>query len=278
MSLISIPLPRPVVHVQISKSQRLAGDSSPGQLNPLWGDDSYADHPMPHESLNIDTSHSIHTDDEGDFSGKPGSGDEIRLKALKHRILYLEQSLQGARDEAFKAGFSEAERIYLDRQEQEIALLQGDFHQLRTNLHKEYEALPDQLGPVVTEIVFRSVRIMVGELLMDEERAREVVSHQINSCLNRLVDQTEIRITVSQDQYHWLKSSPDLDRFKQSTASRVVVSSDPTLNAGECRVESDDFVLDGTLERQLANLRFDLNNAQSAPVNTQAPDVPSGNE
>lgn len=268
MSLIRIPLPRPVVHVQISK-QRTSSENS------LWGEDSFAHQPELTDTLNY-SSNSAQTDLDSDLSGKPGGGDEIRLKALRHRILYLEQSLQDARDEAFKAGFSEAERIYLDRQEQEIGLLQTDFHQLCTNLQQEYEALPDQLGPVVTEIVFRSVRIMVGELLMDEERARQVVSHQINSCLDRLVDQTEIRITVSPDQYQWLKSSPDLDTFKQSTASRVVVSSDPTLNAGECRVESDDFVLDGTLERQLANLRFDLNTAQSAPVKTQAPEASNG--
>lgn len=278
MSLIRIPLPRPISHVRVTSHQQEQG----GNGHSEWDEDTVAHQLALSElaafSVAGGDSVPVTRDYEMDNSVKSGGGDEIRLKALKHRILYLEQSLQSARDEAFKAGFAEAERIYLDRQEQELNRQQADFSRLQKSLHLEYENLPDQLGPVVTEIIFRSVRIIVGEILLNEEHARQVVSHQVRGCLDRLVDQTEIRITIAPEQFQWLKTSQELDTFKQSTSSRVVVGSDPGLNPGECRVESDDFVLDGTLERQLANLRFDQSTIEPTSMTPQTSPEMADNE
>ncbi|MCF7800577.1 MAG: hypothetical protein K9N34_01030 [Candidatus Marinimicrobia bacterium] len=273
MSLIQIPLPKPVTNIRITGHRPLTPDylgrTGNEDVSPASGESDFSvssgDVPANHAS-------------NGDYPNGNNNGDNIRLKTLKHRISYLEQSLQNARDEAFKSGFSEAERIYLDRQDQELDILRADFRQLLETLRDEYQTLPDQLEPVISDIILRSVHNIVGDLINDAGKSRRIVSHQINSCLNRLMDQQEIRITLSPDQHTWLNGSDELDTLRQSSTSRVILNSDPKLKPGECRVESDDFILEGTLDRQLANLRQELFANQDSTDNPPQPDTPSTHE
>lgn len=271
MNLIHIPLPNPVSSIYIAGHHY--PPSASNSHTSLEEVDYRSPTPIFNESGRSESSGngSGNHDYDDDYMSRNKTGDDLRLKTLKHRVLYLEQSLQNVRDDMFKAGFAEAERIYLDRQAQKLTVLRAEFNQLLESLQQEYNSLPDQLDPIITDIIIRSVRNIVGDQLTDPEKANSIVAHQINQCLNRLVDQQEIRITVAPDQHQWLKMDDNLAAFQQSSGSRVILSSDARLKPGECRVESDDFILDGTLDRQLANLRFELSAGQTAGDKSEAP-------
>lgn len=249
MNTVRVPLPKPVDDI------RMISHSQPGTVsdNDLQEFDQSV-YQGAELSQYSDPAYSI----PADVVNGNSNGDDIKIKTLKHRVFYLEKSLQIARDEAFKAGFTEAERIYLDRQSEELETLNTMFSRTLDELQKEFQDLPNRMAPVITDIILQVARRIVGDILEDNQKAESVVSHQIQRCLNQLTDQQEIRIAVSPDQYQWVNKDKVLSSLQTGAQKRIHIAQDPSLLPGECRVESEDYVLDATLERQLNNIRLEL--------------------
>jgi flagellar assembly protein FliH len=209
------------------------------------------------------------TDDSAILSGDPaviakydriekrGTSTQRQILSLKNQIKMLEVALQQAREEAFQMGFEEGKDAGRRETEARFATKLKNFTNLTETLSKGFEKALSELDRPLLDLAFKIAEKILGNTLHVDEQANHLLIARMHGILDSLVEQTKVIIYLNPDQYDWIANggSRSEDQFFNN---HVTFKYDVKLKPGECLVESDNFVIDGTIDKQLEDLRTQM--------------------
>ena len=171
--------------------------------------------------------------------------------SLDKQIEILEKALEQTREDAYQAGFNEGQILNEKNLQIRIGELNEDFSQLAEGLSKQYKSQFKDLEKKVLSLSLRIAEKVVQCELSHKKDITDFLTKKLKNIIEKLIDQKKIIVQLNSE---WLKEfNKDvfLDEFNVPLKEKLNFQENENLNPGECIVESEDFLIDGTLEQQL---------------------------
>ncbi len=180
--------------------------------------------------------------------------DEDDIQFLNNRIQALEMSLQNARQEAFQLGFEEGQKAVESKYRHAIEVLPRELAQAVNSLQRQYdEAISRFEKPLVKLSLVIAEKILKYHLQIEDNR-REFFTQQLAYFLRVLSEEQKITIYLAPNQMAYTRQSSFIHNFK----GKIIFVEDGQLQPGECLLETDEFIIDGTISGQLEQIAREL--------------------
>lgn len=157
-----------------------------------------------------------------------------------------------AYDEARKAGFedgrSQAEREYQTKKAQ----LESQMEEKEQNLKNQEDAYVDSLAPKVKDIVLKLVEKMCGTALED---SGSVVLYLVNNALKDLDNCKSFVVSVSPEDFPYVNQHSEKIYGSSNPGIKLEIFEDQKLTSGQCRIETENGLVDASFDLQLGNLK-----------------------
>lgn len=203
--------------------------------------------------------------------------DEEREKLIREMQMQQEGALNEAKEEVISAAKTEAEELVAKAVEEadsirEEAHAQGfqagreegmeaaenELAQMRQQLQAEYEdkfkELEEQennLEPAFAELIVNLVRKLTGVVC---ENKKDVILYLIGNALKNKEKTGQIIIRVSKEDMPRVSSKQSTFKLIAGDVSEFEIVEDNSLAANECIIETDNKIIDCSLDAQLQNL------------------------
>lgn len=141
------------------------------------------------------------------------------------------QGLEAGTNEGYQAGFSQGESVALAQAQERTDAVVQQLQQLISNLHSHINERDQQIPQVLTQLVVDLCQQVVGQELQ-----------QGSANIQQFVQQALAKLPEGEEHVRIFVSSSDAEHLAQSlqaSGSELNYQVDATLNAGECRVESE---------------------------------------
>lgn len=188
---------------------------------------------------------------------KNGTGVQRQILSFKKQIKMLETALQKAREEAFQMGFEEGKESGHRETEAQYAAKLKNFMNLTESLSKGFEKALNELDRPLLDLAFKIAEKILGNTLSIDEQSRQFLISRMKGILDTLAEHNKVIIYLNPDQYDWIANG-GYQGNEPSFSNRVTFKYDVKLKPGECVVESENFVIDGTITKQLEELQEQL--------------------
>lgn len=195
------------------------------------------------------------TDGEGEFK-----------KIAEMKIAQAKQEAQVIIDEAKK----EAERLKIETIEEakklgyEEGLEQGkielsnqiaQYEEEKKKLHQEYESMVKNLEPFMVEVITTLIQKITGIMI---ENKKDIIFYLVDKAMKRMDLSTEYKIKVSKEDFEYMESrKDDLIRDLKKDVN-LEIEEDSKLTKNQCLIETENQVIDCSLDTQLNNLITDI--------------------
>lgn len=186
------------------------------------------------------------------------------LQAHTDRIKMLEEELQKARSEAYQAGFKEGQHMAKTEAGKQFTVMSKEFSE---NIHAIHDGFTDtikQLSESLLKLALGTSEKLIQRELSIDNNAQEILLAQIQNVLNATANQTRAIIQVNSSQLEWITSSSVLQSLNVPQKENLRFISNPQLQPGECKLETEDYLIDGTIKTQLDNLEKVLRESDAA--------------
>lgn len=203
--------------------------------------------------------------------------DEEREKLIRQMQEEQAGAMNAAKEEAISAAREEADQIiqqaqqeadsireearsegFLTGQEEGRAAAETELLQMRQQLQEEYEAkfmeLEEQaksLEPAFADLVVNLVRKLTGVVCEDK---KEVILYLIGSALKNKEKTNQIVIRVSKDDMARVSAKKTTLKLIAGDISEFDIIEDESLSGNQCIIETDNKIIDCSLDVQLQNL------------------------
>lgn len=174
---------------------------------------------------------------------------------LKSQIDVLENELQKAREDSYLAGFNEGRNAGYDEVKKQIDDMAVEFSAMIRSMKEQYDRSLENMNEPLLELAMKIAEKIIGKELQVTHTYDQVLIDQIKRMLNKVISQNHITIRVNPVCMDWINKDHILNELNVSQKTEVNFVSDEKLFAGECVLETEDFVLDGLLSRQISNVR-----------------------
>ena len=193
-------------------------------------------------------------------------GRDRELKAHTDRIKILEAELQKARSEAYQAGYQEGQNIAKGEARKQFAQLNQEFSDNIQAIHGEFSDTLEHLsGPLLKLALGAAEKVIERELSIDD-RANEILLGQVQRVLNETVTQTRAVVQVNVSQLEWITGIDILKSLNVTRKENPRFIPNPQIKAGECKLETEDFLVDSTIRAQLENMEKVLAGSDAAVI------------
>ncbi len=186
----------------------------------------------------------------GKKRGNGGTGE--RIVEYENRVKNLESSLQRAREESFQAGFEEGKEIGIKEIRVQIDNLSKEFLSATGSLDNQYRQTLQKLGKPLVRLSIKIAEKIIGQELKHADVYDAVVKRQIGKLLSEVTDQNKITIYLNPKQVSNIAKVENQVQKRLPGAVSLVGKDD--LKPGECVVETEDYILEGLITRQLQNI------------------------
>ena len=177
------------------------------------------------------------------------------ITLLQSQIDVLENELQKAREESYLAGYKEGRNAGQDEVKMQHADIGEEFAALTRSMRDQYDRSLENMNGPLLELSVKTAEKIIGKELQFTQSNDQVLIGQIKKMLNKVVNQNSISIRVNPNFLDCVNKDQILDELNISPKTGVSCISDDKLIAGECILETEDFILDGLLSRQLSNVK-----------------------
>ncbi len=182
------------------------------------------------------------------------ASDSIRIRQLNGRIKILEMELQKAREESFQAGYGEGQRSTFQEANKKVEAMRIEMHAMEL----KYLETIEQIEIPLMELAKR----LAGEVLAVELKHRDdfddILFERLRKMLYEVVDQNKVIVEVNPEQLEAVENVPLNQKFKLPKKMNINVLPANDLKKGEARVETEDFLIDGTFKTQTEHLTDNL--------------------
>jgi len=171
------------------------------------------------------------------------------------------QALENTRKSANRSGYLEGLADGRREAGQAVASMQQEFVELLENYNLQYQKIIDEL-----HVPFLQLALNVAEKLVvsqiHEAGIEAFLAKQINGILTDFSDQHSLTVRINPENIKNLEKESFLSQLQLSPKIKVKIIEDRSLSDVGCIVESEDFVVDLSLEKQLDLLQQELLNGQ----------------
>ncbi len=186
------------------------------------------------------------------------------LRAHTDRIKNLEAELQKARSEAYQAGYQEGQNIAKAEAHKQFGQLSKEFDQNIRFLQREFSDAIENLAVPVLKLTLGIAEQLIQRELSFDGRANEVLLLQIRRMLNETATQTRAIIQVNPTQLDWITGTNILQSLNGTQKENIRFIPNPQLKPGECKMETEDYLVDSTIIAQLTALEKVLRESDAA--------------
>ncbi|NOZ08226.1 MAG: hypothetical protein GXO91_05035 [FCB group bacterium] len=183
---------------------------------------------------------------------KMNGGTRDRIIEYENRVKNLESSLQRAREESFQAGFEEGKEIGIKEIRVQIDNLSKEFVSATGSLDDQYRQTLQKLGKPLVRLSIKIAEKIIGQELKHADVYDAVVKRQIGKLLSEVTDQNKITIYLNPKQISNIARVETREQKRLTGAVSFAAKED--LKPGECVVETEDYILEGLITRQLQNI------------------------
>lgn len=186
------------------------------------------------------------------------------LQAHIDRIRMLEIELQKARAEAYQAGYVEGQNIEKTEAHKKFAQLTQQFGADIDALQSEFNESIDSLtAPLLKFALGVSEKLIQREIILNDA-ANEILRTQVQRVLNETISQSKPVVHVNISQLEWITGIEILKNLSAQQKGNLRFVSNPTIQPGECKLETEDLLVDSTIATQLDNLMKALLDSHAA--------------
>ena len=194
-------------------------------------------------------------------SGRWAFPDEGNGSAVNVNDTNFTLALENTRKTANRSGYLEGLAEGRREAGQAVAIMQQEFVELLENYNLQYQRIIDKL-----HIPFLQLALNVAEKLVisqiQEAGIEAFLTKQINSILTDFSDQHSLTVRINPESIKNLEKESFLSQLQLSPKIKVKIIEDLSLSDVGCIVESEDFVVDLSLEKQLDLLKQEFLNGQ----------------
>ncbi len=183
-----------------------------------------------------------------------GESRDRELKAHVDRIKILEIELQRSRAEAYQAGYDEGQKITLGEAQKQFSQMTQEFTQNLHSLHADFTETIDHLTEPIIKLSMGAAEKLIERELNQGDVAKEILLTQVKRVLNETISQTRATVHVNTSQLEWITGTNILNSLNLPKNSNLRFIPNPTIKPGECKLETEDFLVDSTIHAQLENL------------------------
>ena len=183
--------------------------------------------------------------------------DEVRdreLKAHTDRIKILEAELQKARAEAYQAGYQEGQNTAKAEARKQFNQMNVEFSSNINAIHTEFDDKLEHLSEPLLKLALGAAEKVIQRELSIDDRANEILLDQVRRVLNETVTQTRAVVQVNVSQLEWITGSAILKSLNAPQKGNLRFIPNPELRPGECKLETEDYLIDSTIRAQLDNM------------------------
>lgn len=173
---------------------------------------------------------------------------------LEKQIHELESALQSAREEAFQAGFEEGKEAAQIEAKKELKSVSDDFGSIIQSLKVQYDQTLERMDKPLLKFAMKVAEKILGMELHNTKKCNGFLIGQIKQFLKEAVDQSKITIYMNPNQVDWISKVDILKEMSSASKASVGFVGNSKLKPGECVLETENFIEEGVLSRQLDNL------------------------
>jgi flagellar assembly protein FliH len=175
-------------------------------------------------------------------------GDEM---SSEDQVEILEKALEQTRETAYQAGFQEGRELAKSDLNERVKELSSDFTQMLSGLNNEYENRLNSIEDSLIDISVRIAKKILGHELNHEKNIADYLSKRLKDVLLRLMDQSKINIYLNPDWLKEMNQEKFLEQISFPIKHKIQFHKNDRLLPGECKIESEEFFIDATLDHQL---------------------------
>ncbi len=186
----------------------------------------------------------------------PAAGRPRRFESHRVRFRELLDRLAEAEDHerrAVEKAAAEAREKALAEARDEYGTAADALRAVATELH---EAIGNRVDNARDDLVDLAIAVASKVARREIRRDDEFVIRLIQRCLRGIVRRSTVRVRVNPDEYDLIaQHTEDLTEESGGVHHEISIVKDRRVGRGGCIVETPDFVVDGTIESQLATAK-----------------------
>ena len=137
----------------------------------------------------------------------------------------------------------------------QLGRIRNLLHDLTTQLAHDKQRLLDELLPHIVQLaVTVARRIVAAEICQD----RRIVERTVEAALEDLIVQGELLVRVHPDDRAIVHQALETDQTRVGRFSQLRVIADPSVERGDCILESDHGIVDANIPTQFAQIERTL--------------------
>lgn len=175
------------------------------------------------------------------------------------QVEILEKALEQTREDSFQAGYSEGRESALNDMNSRLEELSLDFNHLAEGLKEHYNKLMKGQEKTLLSLSLRIAEKILQVELSHRAEITDYLSKKIKKILLEMMDQKQIIVYLNQEWLSELEPDQFIKQINLPLYDKIQFKKDKKLNLGECRVESEDFYMDGSISHQLKLMEEHLN-------------------
>lgn len=180
------------------------------------------------------------------------------IAVLKNHLKVLESTLQNTREESFKAGFDEGKELVETKVKRQIEDISEEFGAMAKSLQYQYDKALEKMDKPLIKLAVKIAEKILGKELQHWNDYNDILLKQIKELLNEVVDQNKVTIYVNPTQIDWVQGVDLFNDMNYSSKSDISFAMNDGLKPGECFMETEDYIIEGVLSRQLDNIENEI--------------------
>ncbi len=188
------------------------------------------------------------------------------IRAYSDRIKLLESELQRARTEAYQVGFQEGHNMARSEARNQFNQLSQEFSSNISTLDTSFREALEKLTDPLLKLALGTAEKLIQRELTIAENSSEILRSQLQRVLDETVTQTQAVVQVNPGHLEWITSDAILKTLNMPKNHNLRFLANPQLQPGECKLETEDFLVDSTIKTQLENLEKMLKTSDAADL------------
>lgn len=195
---------------------------------------------------------------EDEVSEEISNPNTAYVTLLKKKIVALESALQTAREEAYQAGYDEGQEFAQKEAQRQMEDLALEFTSMADSLKDQYDHSLEKMHKPLLKLSIKIAEKIIGKELQHEQEYHDLLLRRIKELLQEVVEQNKIIIHVNPNQMDWVTQQNVIRELHLPSQADLHFIKNESLDAGECLLETEDFILEGVLSRELGEIEHQI--------------------
>jgi flagellar assembly protein FliH len=175
--------------------------------------------------------------------------------AIQSRLLEAERKAQQLEKETYEKAYAQGQKDGFEYGRKHISIIKEHLERLLDGLEK----LPDRLLGDYREWIINTCLTIARQIVRRELQTdpRQLIE-LIDTLLRETSEKYTVSVQVNPADLDLMKKHTDLSHLSEQNGRKLEFSSDPDIERGGCRLESEIELVDATIEKQFALIEQDL--------------------